>query len=80
MLAKVWSSGRSSVKQVAAWLAREFDARDLVLAAGLALLSIGLALVWMPAAFIAPGAILTYVAIFGQRIARPSDSEESESD
>lgn len=45
-------------------LALDLDARDGVLAVGLALLSAGLYQVWVPAAFIAPGAVLTYVAVF----------------
>jgi hypothetical protein len=42
----------------------EIDARDGVLAAGLVLLSAGLYQVWIPGAFIAPGVVLTYVAVF----------------
>lgn len=44
-----------------------FDGRDLVLVAGLGLLTYGCFLVYVPAAFIVPGGILTYVAIFGTR-------------
>jgi hypothetical protein len=47
------------------WAAESVDARDLVLVCGLALLSIGLWAVFPPAAAIVPGAVLTYVAIFG---------------
>lgn len=44
--------------------ALDLDARDGVLGVGLCLLSFGLYQVWVPAAFIAPGAVLTYVAVF----------------
>lgn len=51
-------------------LAANVDARDLVMIAGLALLAIGLFQVFVPAAFIVPGAVLTYVAVWGG--AKPS--------
>lgn len=44
-----------------------FDWRDFIGLAGLGMLSAGLYMVWMPAALIAPGAVLTYVAIFGTK-------------
>jgi hypothetical protein len=44
-----------------------FDKRDALLLAGLALAAYGLALVWLPAAFIAPGIVLAAVAVFGVR-------------
>ena len=43
----------------------QVDARDLVLAIGLGLLAIGLYQVFQPAAYIVPGAVLTYVAVWG---------------
>lgn len=46
-------------------LRRNVDVRDLIGLAGLLLVGIGLALVWLPAALVVPGAILIYVAIFG---------------
>tara|TARA_R110002074_G_scaffold21173_5_gene66088 strand:+ start:8308 stop:8529 length:222 start_codon:yes stop_codon:yes gene_type:complete len=48
----------------AAKFASRFDARDMFLFAGLGLVSYGLTLVWLPAAFIVPGLILLYVAVF----------------
>ena len=41
------------------------DVRDYILFAGLGLLSYGLSLVNLPIAFIAPGVVLVYVAVFG---------------
>lgn len=57
----------SALKRFGALLARAFDLRDAFLLIGLILLAAGLALVWRPAALIAPGAILIYVALFGAR-------------
>lgn len=51
----------ATAANVAAW----FDARDIMLVIGLGLLAIGLWQVYPPAALIAPGIILTGVAIFG---------------
>ncbi|MBN9135472.1 MAG: hypothetical protein J0I92_05405 [Phyllobacterium sp.] len=48
-------------------LAGLLSARDYLLALGLLLASYGLALVWLPAAFIVPGAVLAAVAVFGVR-------------
>lgn len=45
----------------------ELGARELMLFAGLGLLGYGLSLVYWPAAFIAPGAVLAAVAVFGTR-------------
>lgn len=45
----------------------KIDARDFALWLGLALLALGLFLVWPPAAAIVPGAILVGMAIFGVR-------------
>lgn len=42
-----------------------FDRRDFVGLLGLVLIGVGLGLVWLPAALIVPGAILSGVAIFG---------------
>lgn len=44
-----------------------FDPRDLILLIGLGLLAYGAWLVFPPAGFIVPGAILSSVAIFGVR-------------
>jgi hypothetical protein len=41
--------------------------RDLLLLGGSGLVGYGLAPVWLPAAFIVPGAIFVYVAIFNVR-------------
>lgn len=41
-----------------------FDARDVLLALGLVLSAGGLYLVWTPLAFIFPGFVLTYLAVF----------------
>lgn len=54
-----------SVSRAASYAAAQVDARDLVLALGLGLLSAGLYQVFVPAAFIVPGAVLTYVAVWG---------------
>lgn len=43
------------------------DARDVLAGLGLALVSGGAWLIYPPAAFIVPGAILTAIAIFGVR-------------
>lgn len=48
---------------LAAKLPGLFDVRDAFLFSGLALSSYGLSLVYLPLAFIAPGAVLTYLAI-----------------
>lgn len=54
-----------ALTRAAAFAAAQLDARDLVLAAGLALLAVGLYPVCPPAAAIVPGAVLTYVAVWG---------------
>ena len=61
---------RRFVKLVAA----NVDARDIVLIVGLGLLAVGLYQVFPPAAYIVPGAILTYVAVWGG----PKTTEASE--
>ena len=48
-------------------IASQFDQRDILLYAGLALAAYGLSMISMPAAFIVPGAVLAGVAIFGVR-------------
>lgn len=53
------------MRKIGTWLAANVDARDLIMIAGLLLLAIGLFQVFVPAAFVAPGAILTYVALRG---------------
>jgi hypothetical protein len=55
---------RSFFTRVASTIYAQIDARDVILVIGLTLLSAGLAQVSVPAAFVAPGAILTYVAVF----------------
>jgi hypothetical protein len=57
---------RSFMISAASFIYAQVDARDVVLAVGLSLLSIGLCQVFVPAAFIAPGLVLTYVAVRGQ--------------
>lgn len=47
-----------------AWLS-ELDGRDVVFVVGLASVSVGSALVYMPAGLIVAGVILILVAIFG---------------
>jgi len=60
------------LRRVAKIVAANVDARDLVLAAGLCLLAVGLYQVFPPAAFIVPGAVLTYVAVCrGPKTATP---------
>lgn len=59
---------RKALRLIGIWLARTFDVRDAMLAIGLALLAVGLFLVWPPAALIVPGAIMSAVAIFAGRI------------
>lgn len=53
------------MRKIGQWLVANVDARDLVMIAGLALLAIGLFQVSVPAAFIVPGAVLTFVALRG---------------
>lgn len=59
---------RKALASIGIWLARTFDVRDAMLAIGLALLAAGLFLVWVPAALIVPGMIISAVAIFASRI------------
>lgn len=54
-----------TIRRLANWAHATFDLRDAALAVGLCLLSAGIAQVWMPGAFIVPGAVITWVAIFG---------------
>lgn len=58
----------SALKAIGSWLHATFDVRDVMLATGLVLLSVGLWQVSPPAALIVPGAIITAVAIFANRI------------
>jgi len=48
-------------------IAAIFDARDVLLFAGLGLVGYGLWPVYQPAALALPGVVLAYVAIFGTR-------------
>lgn len=61
----VESRWKRALWTVAGALHRNIDARDVIGLLGLVLLGAGLALVWPPAALIAPGVVLIYVAIFG---------------
>jgi hypothetical protein len=49
------------------WLAGQISFREIALAAGLSLVGYGLSLVYLPAAFVVPGLVLTLTAIFGVR-------------
>lgn len=50
------------MRGVIEWAASlDIDALDVALALGLVLLGVGCALVWLPAAFIVPGAVLVYI-------------------
>jgi uncharacterized membrane protein len=49
------------------YLAGAVDGRDLLLGLGLILLAVGCWQVWPPAALLAPGSVLTYIAVFGIR-------------
>lgn len=57
----------SALRSAATFATSTIGGRELLLAAGLALLAYGLSLVYWPAAFLVPGAIVTAVAIFGVR-------------
>lgn len=60
----VWrllSGAGAALAVLGGWAAE--NAREIVFAAGLVLMSSGLALVCVPAALIVPGAILTWLAI-----------------
>ena len=48
-------------------IAAPFGTRELLLILGLGLVGYGAALVYWPAGFLAPGVIITGVAIFGTR-------------
>lgn len=52
---------------VVAFLVSLFGKRDYLLFAGLGLLAYGLSFVFLPAAFIIPGAVMALIAIFGVR-------------
>ena len=55
--------GGGGMKKLLASLAGKLDAQDIHTYAGLLLLSIGCGLIYLPLAFIAPGAGLLYVAL-----------------
>ncbi len=59
---------RNALNAIIGWVGKTFDIRDAMLASGLILLSIGLSQVWPPAALIVPGAIITAIAVFANRI------------
>lgn len=51
------------LKGAAVFVGNQIDVRDVVLLAGLLLAAAGLYQVYVPLAFVVPGAILTYIAI-----------------
>lgn len=53
------------LKRVGAAIRQAFDVRDVFLVVGLCLTSAGLAMISVPASMIVPGAVLTYIAVFG---------------
>jgi len=53
--------------KVMAAITRIVSMRDAMLALGLGLSAYGLSLIWVPGAFLFPGAVLVGVAIFGVR-------------
>jgi hypothetical protein len=53
------------LRSTAVFIAGLVSARDLMLFSGLGLAAYGLSLVYVPAAFILPGAALAAVAVFG---------------
>lgn len=55
------------VRAIGAAFGATFDGRDVLLACGLGLVAYGVSLIYWPAAFIVPGAILAGVSIFGVR-------------
>lgn len=55
----------SAAVLIVLWLLRPIGFRELLLFAGAGLIGWGLLPVYPPAAFIAPGIIITYVAVFG---------------
>lgn len=59
---------RKACNAIGGWIRKTFDVRDAMLASGLGLLGAGLWAVWPPAALIVPGAIISAVAIFANRI------------
>jgi hypothetical protein len=61
----IGSAITSAVSRAASYAAAQIDARDLVLVVGLGLLSAGLYQLFVPLAFIVPGTVLTYVAVWG---------------
>jgi hypothetical protein len=65
---KAFSATGQVLSAIGGWIQETVDTRDVVLATGLVLLSVGLWKVWPPAALIVPGAIITSVAIFAGRI------------
>lgn len=67
---------KSLFARLVRWIGNTFDVRDAMLAFGLVFLSAGLAQVWVPAAYIVPGAIVTLIAIFGPRLSNPPQREE----
>lgn len=55
------------MKRIWKYMAGVVDARDVMLVLGLAMLGAGCWMVWPPAGLIAPGLVLSYVAVFGVR-------------
>lgn len=66
---------RKAFAVIIALCASTFDVRDATLIVGLVLISVGLSMLSVPAALIVPGAILAYVAIFGERINAPAKED-----
>lgn len=62
--------------RVLRWL--EDTSREIMLLVGLLILGGGLWLIYRPAAFVIPGAILVAVAVFGVRAAGPSAPDQGE--
>lgn len=60
---RIWSGMSAALLAVA----EKIGAREMMLVGGLGLVGYGLFLVFPPAAFIVPGAVLCAVAVFGVR-------------
>jgi len=58
------ATGRAIVA-VANAVSAEVGFREILLFAGAGLIGYGLFLVWLPGAFIVPGVLVAYVAVFG---------------
>lgn len=56
---------RRSVSLAAGALLSIFGVREVMFLAGAGMVGWGLAMVWLPSAFICPGLMLAYVSVFG---------------